>query len=50
MITGADVTGLTRVQVAAPVAAANGGVVEAWRVTATRSGAGAMSPHVRRRR
>ncbi|MCD2440685.1 FAD-dependent oxidoreductase [Agromyces sp. SYSU K20354] len=39
VMTGAEVTGLTRVQVEAPVGEANGGEVEAWRVTAVRRGA-----------
>ena len=41
VITGAEVSGLARVQVEAPVG--NGGVVEAWRVTAKRSARGASA-------
>ncbi|GAA1760225.1 protoporphyrinogen oxidase [Agromyces humatus] len=37
VITSAEVTGLTRVQVAAPAGEANGGAVEVWRVTAVPS-------------
>ena len=43
VITGAEVTGLARVQVGGPAGEANGGAVEAWRVTGRRSGAGADS-------
>ena len=38
VITGAEVTGLARLHVEAPVGEADGGAVEEWRVTAKRSG------------
>ena len=43
VITGVEVTGLARMQVEAPAGAANGGLLETWRVTGRRSGAGAGS-------